>query len=175
MRYRYQSQDRVYEIDIERRGAGYQASVGGESFEFKVLGSQPGEISLIFEDRPMTLYWAVDGGKKWISRDGCTYLIERPARKSERRPGERLLEDIVRAPMPAQVQAVNVAEGQVVEKGQTLLLLEAMKMEIRLAAPRQARILHLAVHEGQSIDRDQVLIELGDVEAAHSELTARLR
>jgi acetyl/propionyl-CoA carboxylase alpha subunit len=162
LRYKYQSQGKVYEIEIERYGAGFRGTVEGRSFEFKILGSQPNEISLIFENRLLRLYWAVGGGKKWIARDGCTYLLEKPNPKPARRPGERALEDIIRAPMPAQVQAVKVEEGEVVEKGQTLLLLEAMKMEIRLAAPRPAQILRLAVQEGQSVERDQILIELGD-------------
>ena len=53
-----------------------------------------------------------------------------PARGASRRERES-----VRAPMPAQVRDVQVQAGDTVEKGQTLLLLEAMKMEIRIKAP----------------------------------------
>ncbi len=60
------------------------------------------------------------------------------------------------------VAGVLVAEGNLVESGQMLMLLEAMKMEIKLQAPRRVRIAHLAVQEGQAVDRDQVLVELSD-------------
>jgi biotin carboxyl carrier protein len=64
--------------------------------------------------------------------------------------------------MPAQVRAVLVAEANLVESGQTLMLLEAMKMEIKLQAPRRGRVVRLPVQEGQSVDRDQVLVELSE-------------
>jgi biotin carboxyl carrier protein len=64
------------------------------------------------------------------------------------------------APMPGQVRAVNVSEGDAVTKGQTLLLLEAMKMEIRVQAPRDGVVKKLFVQQGQTVDREQMLIEI---------------
>ena len=49
-----------------------------------------------------------------------------------------------------------------VEKGQTLLLLEAMKMEIRVSAPRAGQVSRLLVREGQTVQKDQVLVEIGE-------------
>jgi 3-methylcrotonyl-CoA carboxylase alpha subunit len=49
------------------------------------------------------------------------------------------------APMPGQVRAVNVSEGDAVTKGQTLLVLEAMKMEIRVQAPFVGQVSSISV------------------------------
>jgi len=68
----------------------------------------------------------------------------------------------VRSPMPAQVRAVQIAEGELVEKGQTLMLLEAMKMEIQVKAPLDGRIVRLLAVDGQSVDKDQLLVEIGE-------------
>ena len=62
--------------------------------------------------------------------------------------------------MPGQVRAVNVAEGESVTKGQTLLVLEAMKMEIRIQAPRDGKVAKLFVQQGQTVEREQMLIEI---------------
>jgi len=62
--------------------------------------------------------------------------------------------------MPAQVRAVQVAEGERVEKGATLLLLEAMKMEIRVRAPAAGRVARLLAAEGQAVEKDQLLVEM---------------
>jgi biotin carboxyl carrier protein len=62
--------------------------------------------------------------------------------------------------MPGQVRAVNVSEGDAVTKGQTLLVLEAMKMEIRIQAPRDGKIMKLFVKQGQTVEREQLLIEI---------------
>ena len=44
--------------------------------------------------------------------------------------------------------------------GQTLLLLEAMKMEIKLTSPRAGRVARLLAKQGETVERDQVLVEL---------------
>jgi biotin carboxyl carrier protein len=64
--------------------------------------------------------------------------------------------------MPGQVRAVNVEEGALVTKGQTLLLLEAMKMEIRIQSPQNGVVRKLLVQQGQTVEREQMLIEIVD-------------
>lgn len=62
--------------------------------------------------------------------------------------------------MPAQVRTVFVQAGEQVEKGDDLLLLEAMKMEIRLRAPYTGRIRRVLAAEGDTVERDQILVEI---------------
>ena len=62
--------------------------------------------------------------------------------------------------MPGQVRAVNVGEGEMVTKGQTLMVLEAMKMEIRIQATMDGKVAKLLVKQGQTVEREQVLIEI---------------
>jgi len=61
------------------------------------------------------------------------------------------------APMPGKVIAVDVAEGQPVEVGQRLMVLEAMKMEHALTAPFAGTVAELAAHEGQQVQVEAVL------------------
>lgn len=69
--------------------------------------------------------------------------------------------DSLEAAMPGQVRAVLVQEGDSVEKGQTLALLEAMKMEIKVAAPHAGRVAKVLIAAGQVVQRGQTLFELG--------------
>ena len=151
----------MYDINLEREGAGFRATVEDEPYRFEVLDSQPGKLSVNFEGQPVTIYWASEGPNKWVSLGGCTYLLEKPAARKASRP-ESKGEALVRAPMPAQVQTIHVAEGDAVEKGETLMLLEAMKMEIRIQAPIRGKILRLPVSENQSVERDQILVEISE-------------
>ena len=64
------------------------------------------------------------------------------------------------APMPGQVLAVRVAAGDEVEAGQTLLVLEAMKMENAVVAPAAARVVSVLVAAGQQVQRGEALVEL---------------
>jgi biotin carboxyl carrier protein len=55
---------------------------------------------------------------------------------------------------------VNVSEGEAVVKGQTLMVLEAMKMEIRIQATQTGVVGKVLVKQGQTVEREQVLVEI---------------
>ncbi len=162
MRYRFQHREQIYEVSIEREGSKYLAEVDGLPLEFELIDSQPGILILRTGGQTLTLYWARQASEQWISLNGCTYRLDRPASRRASSRGEDSLGESVRAPMPAQVRAVQIAEGELVEKGQTLMLLEAMKMEIQVKAPLDGRILRLLARDGQSVDKDQLLVEIGE-------------
>jgi biotin carboxyl carrier protein len=66
----------------------------------------------------------------------------------------------IRAIIPGRVAAVRVAAGDVVEAGQALLVIEAMKMQNELRAPRAGTIERVAVAEGDTIDNGDLLVAL---------------
>jgi biotin carboxyl carrier protein len=160
MRQRFQSGERIYEVEVERTGESYRATVDGQVLDFEVLDMQPGLISLRVQGKPATVYWAADEGEKWLSMSGCTYRLEKPRPSMLQASGDAAGGQTVRSPMPAQVRAVQVEVGQAVEQGQTLLLLEAMKMEIRVRAPAAGKVTRLLVAEGQTVAKEQVLVEM---------------
>ncbi len=161
MLYKFQHRNTVYEIALDRDGETLRASVDGEPHAVELLDAQPGQLSLRFDGRPLTLYWASDGATKWVSLDGCTYRLDPPSPRGARASGEAGGAEAVRSPMPASVRAVQVEAGEAVTAGQTLLLLEAMKMEIRIRAPQAGQVVRLHVAAGQTVDKDQLLVEIG--------------
>ena len=62
-------------------------------------------------------------------------------------------------PMPGQVVRIDVREGDVVEDGQTLAIVEAMKMENVLKAEKRARVKTVHVVPGAVLAVDQVMLE----------------
>lgn len=70
-----------------------------------------------------------------------------------------LINDI-KAPMPGLILDVNVKEGDEVEEGDYLLVLEAMKMENTLTAPRTGKVKSVKVQKGETVDKNQLLIEM---------------
>lgn len=63
----------------------------------------------------------------------------------------------VQAPMPGLVLALEVADGEQVEKGQGLLIIEAMKMENEIRAPVAGVVRSLSVSAGDAVERDTFL------------------
>lgn len=98
---------------------------------------------------------------EWWLQDGAdTFVFRRLVRFDA--GGRQSQHGSVQAPMSGRVIAVMVSEGQVVERGQTLAVLESMKMEMPLTAPRAGRICKLLIQEGAQLNAGQVVIEVGE-------------
>ena len=67
---------------------------------------------------------------------------------------------VIKAPMPGLVRAVRVTAGDLVERGSTLLVLEAMKMENNILAGANGRVERVLVQEGNSVDKNARLVEI---------------
>lgn len=74
--------------------------------------------------------------------------------------GNDSFEDEIHAPMPGIILEVNVAEGDEVKKGDSLCVLEAMKMENTLTASRDGIIKTVNIAKGDTVDKGKLLIEL---------------
>ena len=75
-------------------------------------------------------------------------------------PTQAAGESAVRSPMPGTIIRVNVAPGDTVKKGQSVLVLEAMKMENDIAAPKDGKITALHVAQGDTVQGGSVLFEI---------------
>ncbi len=66
----------------------------------------------------------------------------------------------VKAPMPGQITAVFVEVGQSVKTGETLIILEAMKMENAITAMGEGIVKSIEVKKGDAVNKNQLLIEI---------------
>ena len=67
----------------------------------------------------------------------------------------------VNAPMPGNILAVNVSNGQKVKKGDVLMILEAMKMENEILAPSDGTVTSVNVTKGSTVETGALLCTLG--------------
>ncbi len=65
--------------------------------------------------------------------------------------------DPINCPMPGTILSINVSAGQSVKKGDTLMILEAMKMENEISAPRDGVITSVACAKGESVESGKLL------------------
>jgi acetyl/propionyl-CoA carboxylase alpha subunit len=64
----------------------------------------------------------------------------------------------LKAPMPGLILDIKVAEGQTVQKGDPLIILEAMKMENIIKAPADGTVKQIKARKGDSVEKNQVLL-----------------
>lgn len=69
------------------------------------------------------------------------------------------------APMPGTVVQLRVQPGTAVSAGETLVVLESMKMEISIAAPHDGSVAAVHIAAGDQVERGAVLIELAEDDA----------
>jgi len=113
-------------------------------------------LLLTVGDQTSTVLTATDGATTWLHVDGTTHAVtELPPVRLHEGPGAH--DGEVRSPMPGAVIALRVAQGDQVEEGQVLLVVEAMKMEHALTAPFAGTVADLAVRTGDQVVVDQML------------------
>jgi biotin carboxyl carrier protein len=66
----------------------------------------------------------------------------------------------INSPMPGSILKINVAKGDTIKKGQSLLILEAMKMENDIKAPADGKVVDVKVAQGDCVTLGQTLIEV---------------
>ncbi|MCE8511957.1 biotin/lipoyl-binding protein [Ruegeria pomeroyi] len=135
--------DAQFEIELDQRGDGLRARLGGETHD--LLAHVAGD----------TVYMA-SGAQRLTLRRQCP-----GAPDAEALGGGR-----VTAPMPGLVQSVSVAEGGEVAKGQTLAVLEAMKMQHQITAPVAGRVTRQHVAPGAQLAAGDVMFEIEEEESA---------
>ena len=161
-----------FEIDGERTGvrlegdlrSGVEAVIGAARLSLSAGGCADGAVSAV-----------IDGGA-WSGvyerrRNDVLLFCRAEARLFAAHNPEAAADAaeagaVIQAPMPGKVLSVSVEPGASVAKGQTLLVLEAMKMEHALAAPRDGVIEAVSVTAGAQVNDGEVLVTLTEEDEA---------
>ena len=137
--------------------------VGGfrQPFELQIESSQTGAGLCRSESgRIHSFAWGWVGLRLHLWLDGDLFIFQREeGRRQGSSPGAEAPGDVL-APMPGAVLEVLVAEGERVERNQTVLVMESMKMELAITAPVNAVVQRIAVQPGQQVERGMRLLEL---------------
>jgi len=135
---------------------GHVVTSDGVRFDgVRVLASGP-TLSVLIGDRAVEL---VPGPASVAHPGGATIEVE-PERRGVATRSSAAGPGNVQAPMPGRVLKVLVAEGERVEAGAGLVVIEAMKMENEIMAPSAGTVQRVLVRAGDAVERDALLVEL---------------
>ena len=148
-------------------GEGHTARIDGREYRLRWVPINDNEWLLDVDGHPIRACLAARGSETWIFIDGETYLVEE-ADAADRRPRRRGGPDDqsrqVTPPMPAAVIRIMVAEGDLVNRGQPLIVLSAMKMETTLAAPYRGEVKKINAAVGAQVMPGEILMEIEPAE-----------
>lgn len=149
-------------VKVEKDGDQYRVTVGERTYVVEVHRPEHGRLNMKIDGRRVRAHVASDGLRRYVAFNApCSYVLQQPdPRAAGRRRGVQTQAGGLEAAMPGHVLDVLVHAGDTVERGQTLLLLEAMKMELRLAAPAAGTVRRVLCQAGDVVERGQLLVEV---------------
>ena len=150
-----------YEIEIDNDGS---VLVNGELRDVDFLNLGGSLFSLITENKSFEAVIDDDEGRIAVMMRGRLFeaqvLDERAILLMQRRGAQPTGSGEVQAPMPGLVVAVTAAVGQVVRQGDTVIILESMKMQNELKSPVDGLVASIHVEAGQAVDKNELLVEV---------------
>ncbi len=111
--------------------------MGDKIVEVEVLQAKDGKLDLLIDGKRVTAYVSTENAKHWVTVNGQTFVLTKPAAGAEQKRRRSSRRGRTRRAHAGTGQSGERCEGESVTKGQTLLVVEAMKMEIRIQAPRE--------------------------------------
>jgi len=161
MHHAFKLGDDVHNVALSRSAQAYRLHLGEQQIDVDLAVGADGRAWLTLGERHLEVVIATRGDDVFVHLDGEAYQLR------YQHPLDRLAaasggcaEDHIRAPMPGSIVSVAVQVGDAVRKGQTLLVMESMKMETTIVAPRDGVIAAISYEKGQTFDRDALLISL---------------
>jgi len=151
----------AHTVTLEGPPDALSVTVDGRRHDVTVIRREPGQVTLLVDGRPVSLaavrvsggVEVALGGRRFVLHDADddTGGADDVAHEGDGR---------VTTPMPGKVVAVSVEEGAAVSRGQTLLVLESMKMQNDIAAPVDGVVASIRHAVGDSVEYGDVLVEI---------------
>jgi len=161
----YQVADQIVPVKLEKTGDQFRVTVGDSEYQVQAKQTGDGRLLLETDDQRCQLYIAASGDTYYVWLDGHSWILPK-TKKIEKRglrqssAPQPAATGLLTATMPGLVRAVLVNVSDDVARGAPLVLLEAMKMELRIAAAHDGRISKIHCVAGQVVERGQLLVEI---------------
>ncbi len=153
----------LVEVDVAREDGRWRLAVDGRPLDLEVEAGGTGEWLLTAGGRRRRLVVAAEGAERQVFCEGRVrrLALHDPDQDEEAAAGGG---PSVTAAMPGKIVRILVAEGDQVEVGQPLIIMESMKMETDLTAAVAGRVAHIAVTAEQVVDQGDVLVDIEPAE-----------
>lgn len=163
MKYEVRISGKTHIVELERQADDWQASIQGKSgITADVAEITPNVFSVLLPGRSHEVYVTPSsGGQLQLHTGGFEFLAEvidpRAWRGRLHGGAEAEGRQQITAPMPGKVVRLLMKAGDMVDGGQGLLVVEAMKMQNEIRSPKSGRVERVLVAEGQAVNAGEVL------------------
>jgi biotin carboxyl carrier protein len=156
--------EKTYRVELQRAGAGWQCKLDGRELPVDVTIAQNGVLSLLLNGKSYEVKQEIAGAETNIvvghERFSASLRDPRSFRSRRSAAGTEQGVKKISAPMPGKIVRVLAGEGTAVQAGQSVIVIEAMKMQNELKAPKNGLVKKINVIEGAAVEAGQTLAEV---------------
>lgn len=168
MEYEFSRGGENYIIKIDGNSSGeYKVVVGEREYQFSASNVSPNEFSILLNKKNTKAYVADSDDSLFVYIDGHVIQLKRPGADNSNYAGaggEFGVKDEVSTPMPGKVVKVLVKQGDKVSAGQSLVIVESMKMENEIKSPADGEVSAVNFKDGDLVEPGQPIIKLNPSE-----------
>ncbi|MGH2520497.1 MAG: acetyl-CoA carboxylase biotin carboxyl carrier protein subunit [Chloroflexota bacterium] len=138
------------------------ATVAGRRYALDVVATAPGQLSLLIDG--CSCEAGLGNGQLHLNGRLYEAAVERDTGLATSRAAAAAAHGPaqLKPPIPGLIVSIHVVVGDAVQQGQTVIVLEAMKMQMELKAPRSGHVLTVQAEPRQEVGLTQVLLTIGD-------------
>jgi biotin carboxyl carrier protein len=164
MEFEFVLEDKICKFNLEKKGDKYFVDFGNKKKVFDCQIISPNCLSLEIDGKIQTVYLAEAENKRYIFVQGEQFILhEKDSTRAKRKEEESGLTEgkqLVCAPMPGRILKIMVSEGEKVKKKQSLVIVEAMKMEHEIKSALNGVVKKVNFKENQMVDTEEPIMEL---------------
>jgi len=155
--------------EIKREGNVMTIAVDEELYEVDIVKVSNQEFSVLYQGKSFNIEVIESREPKHYNVNTLYYkfdveVVDNESRYRQSRMKSKQVhnDNTIRSPMPGKVVRVFVKPGDIVEAGQALVVLSAMKMESEFKAGKKGVVKEVPVKEGDTVDTNQLLVVIDD-------------
>lgn len=150
-----------FRLELERKESGWQCRLDGRNIEMNAVLARRDVLSILIDGKAYEIKRETTAADTHLWVGSVRYLAElRDPRSLRGRKGAGADDKgpkKILAPMPGKVVRMLVDQGQPVEAGQSILVVEAMKMQNEIKSPKKGMLQKIVAIEGGNVNAGDVL------------------
>ena len=147
-------------VKVKRNMKEFKYTINGNKYEVTIGNIEGRNVELTVNGEPYTVQMEPNEVKKERVKVSAPKPADKPV-SAQQQGAPAASGDALKAPLPGVIKNICVAVGDTVSEGQTLVVLEAMKMENNLDAEKAGTVTAIHVEVGQNVMENTPLVTIG--------------
>lgn len=149
-------------VDVEKKNGVFHFNIDGNEYNVTAEALSNGSFAYFVDNRSFVAHLTKGGDGTHLAVEGRNYLIEGEGEDDDQRGGATSghADGKVESPMPGNIIAVHVKEGDTVEANEAVVVIESMKMQNEIISPCNGEVIKVGCAVGEQVNFGDLLVEI---------------